>query len=146
MKDKSRDNPVFYVQYAHARICSVLRNAEEAGFAATDIADGALAKADLAHLKDEAELALIRSLSHYPRMLASAAQAREPHRVAFFLMDLAAAFHALWNLGKERLDLRFIQDDDRDGTLARLALIRATATVIASGLDVIGVTPEEEMR
>ena len=146
VKDKSRDNPVFYVQYAHARICSVLRNAKEAGFAATDIADGALAKADLAHLKDEAELALIRSLSHYPRMLASAAQAREPHRVAFFLMDLAAAFHALWNLGKERLDLRFIQDDDLDGTLARLALIRAAATVIASGLDVIGVTPEEEMR
>ena len=146
VKDKSRDNPVFYVQYAHARICSVLRNAKEAGFAATDIADGALTKADLAHLKDEAELALIRSLSHYPRMLASAAQAREPHRVAFYLMDLAAAFHALWNLGKERLDLRFIQDDDRDGTLARLALIRATATVIASGLDVIGVTPEEEMR
>ena len=146
VKDKSRDNPVFYVQYAHARICSVLRNAAEAGFARADIEDGALSKADLAHLEDAAELGLIRSLSHYPRMLASAAQAREPHRVAFFLMDLAAEFHALWNLGKERLDLRFIQEDDRPGTLARLALIRATATVIASGLDVIGVTPEEEMR
>ena len=146
VKDKSRDNPVFYVQYAHARICSVLRNAAEAGFVRADIEDGALSKADLAHLKDAAELGLIRSLSHYPRMLASAAQAREPHRVAFFLMDLAAEFHALWNLGKERLDLRFIQEDDRPGTLARLALIRATATVIASGLDVIGVTPEEEMR
>ena len=146
VKDRSRDNPVFYVQYAHARICSVLRNAKEAGYAATDITDAALAKADLTHLKDEAELALIRSLSHYPRMLASAAQAREPHRVAFYLMDLAAEFHALWNLGKERLDLRFIQDDDAAGTLARFALIRATATVIASGLDVIGVTPEEEMR
>ena len=146
VKDKSRDNPVFYVQYAHARTCSVLRNAAEAGFARADIEDGALAKADLVHLKDAAELGLIRSLSHYPRMLASAAQAREPHRVAFFLMDLAAEFHALWNLGKERLDLRFIQEDDRPGTLARLALIRATATVIASGLDVIGVTPEEEMR
>ena len=146
VKDKSRDNPVFYVQYAHARICSVLRNAAEAGFARPDIEDGALSKADLAHLKDAVELGLIRSLSHYPRMLASAAQAREPHRVAFFLMDLAAEFHALWNLGKERLDLRFIQEDDRPGTLARLALIRATATVIASGLDVIGVTPEEEMR
>ena len=146
VKDKSRDNPVFYVQYAHARICSVLRNAAEAGFARVDIEDGALAKADLVHLEDAAELGLIRSLSHYPRMLASAAQAREPHRVAFFLMDLAAEFHALWNLGKERLDLRFIQEDDRPGTLARLALIRATATVIASGLDVIGVTPEEEMR
>ena len=146
VKDKSRDNPVFYVQYAHARICSVLRNAKEAGFDEAALADSALAKADLSLLKDEAELGLIRNLSHYPRMLASAAQAREPHRVAFYLMDLAAAFHALWNLGKERLDLRFIQEDDRDGTLARLALIRATATVIASGLDVIGVTPEEEMR
>lgn len=146
VKDKSRDNPVFYVQYAHARICSVLRNAQEAGFSADDINDTALANVDLASLKDDAELALIRSLSHYPRMLASAAQAREPHRVAFFLMELAAEFHALWNLGKERLDLRFIQEDDKSGTLARLALIRATATVIASGLDVIGVTPEEEMR
>ena len=77
VKDKSRDNPVFYVQYAHARICSVLRNAAEAGFARTDIEDGALAKADLVHLKDAAELGLIRSMSHYPRMLASAAQARE---------------------------------------------------------------------
>jgi arginyl-tRNA synthetase len=146
VKDKSRDNPVFYVQYAHARICSVLRNAKQAGFAAETLTDAALAEADLSSLTDAVELGLIRNLSHYPRMLASAAQAREPHRVAFYLMDLAAAFHALWNLGKERLDLRFIQEDDRDGTMARLALIRATAITIASGLDVIGVTPEEEMR
>jgi arginyl-tRNA synthetase len=146
VKDKSRDNPVFYVQYAHARICSVLRNAKQAGFAAETLTDAALAEADLSSLNYAVELGLIRNLSHYPRMLASAAQAREPHRVAFYLMDLAAAFHALWNLGKERLDLRFIQEDDRDGTMARLALIRATAITIASGLDVIGVTPEEEMR
>ena len=146
VKDKSRDNPVFYVQYAHARICSVLRNAAEVGFSAAELDDKALSGVDLSGVKDEAELGLIRNLSNYPRMLAAAAQAREPHRVAFYLMDLAADFHSLWNLGKERLDLRFIQEDDREGTLARLALIRATATVIASGLDVIGVTPEEEMR
>ena len=79
-------------------------------------------------------------------MLAAAAEAREPHRVAFYLMDLAADFHSLWNLGKERLELRFLQDDDRAGNLARLALLRAAATVLASGLDVIGVTPEDEMR
>lgn len=146
VKDKSRDNPVFYVQYAHARICSVLRNAKEAGFDATDLSDAKLAGVDVTVLKDEAELGLIRSLSNYPRMLAAAAQAREPHRVAFYLMELAAEFHSLWNLGKERLDLRFIQEDDREGSLARLALIRATAITLASGLDVIGVTPEEEMR
>ena len=146
VKDKSRDNPVFYVQYAHARICSVLRNAAQAGFDADALSDASLAAMDLSTLQDPAELGLIRSLSAYPRMLAAAAQAREPHRVAFYLMDLAAEFHALWNLGKERLDLRFIQEDDRAGSLARLALIRATAMVIASGLDVIGVTPEAEMR
>ena len=146
VKDKSRDNPVFYVQYAHARICSVLRNAEQAGFAADELQDGALVDADVSALKDPAEQALIRSLANYPRMLAAAAQAGEPHRVAFYLMDLAAEFHALWNLGKERLELRFIQEDDKEGSLARIALIRATAIVIASGLDVIGVTPEEEMR
>ena len=146
VKDKSRDNPVFYVQYAHARICSVLRNAAEAGFAAQDLTDAALAQTDISSLKDPAEVGLIRNLANYPRMLSAAAEAREPHRVAFYLMELAAEFHALWNLGKERLDLRFIQEDDREGSLARLALIRAAATVIASGLDVIGVTPEHEMR
>ena len=146
VKDKSRENPVFYVQYAHARICSVLRNAKEAGFDDAELADAALSTSDISSLKDPAELALIRNLANYPRMLASAEQAREPHRVAFYLMDLAAEFHALWNLGKERLDLRFIQAEDRAGSLARMALIRATATVIASGLDVIGVTPEVEMR
>ena len=146
VKDKSRDNPVFYVQYAHARICSVLRNAEAAGFDKAELQDAALAGGDITALQDPAERALIRSLANYPRMLAAAAEAGEPHRVAFYLMDLAAEFHALWNLGKERLDLRFIQEDDKAGSLARIALIRATAIVIASGLDVIGVTPEEEMR
>ena len=145
VKEKSRDNPVFYVQYAHARICSVLRNAAEAGYAADELTDAALAAADFAALQDPAELALIRNLAGFPRMLAAAAEAREPHRVAFYLTDLAAEFHALWNLGKEKKQLRFIQDDDRDGSLARLALIRAAAVVLAAGLDVIGVTPVEEM-
>lgn len=143
VKEQSRDNPVFYVQYAYARIFSVLRNATEQGVVADD---AALAKAPLHTLTHEAELNLIRMLGTYPRMLAAAAQAREPHRVAFYLMELAAAFHALWNLGKEDVNLRFIQEDDAAGTLARLALIRATALTLASGFDVIGVTPQDELR
>ena len=143
VKDKSRDNPVFYVQYAHARIFSVMKNARELGW---QVDDADLAAVPLDALEHEAELALVRLLGTYPRMLAAAAQAREPHRVAFYLMDLAAAFHGLWNLGKEELQLRFIQEDDEDGSMARLALIRATALTLRSGFDVIGVTPQDELR
>jgi arginyl-tRNA synthetase len=146
VKQKSRENPVFYVQYAHARVCSVLRNAHAAGFAVSETTNAALSAIDLSSLSDPAELGLIRGLANYPRMLASAAEAREPHRVAFYLQDLAAQFHALWNLGKERPELRFIQDDDGAGSYARLALLRATAITLACGLDVIGVEPEVEMR
>ena len=143
VKDKSRDNPVFYVQYAHARIFSVMKNARELGW---QVDDADLAAVPLDALEHEAELALVRLLGTYPRMLAAAAQAREPHRVAFYLMDLAAAFHGLWNLGKEELQLRFIQEDDEAGSMARLALIRATALTLRSGFDVIGVTPQDELR
>ena len=143
LKDKSRDNPVFYVQYAHARIFSVMKNACELGW---QVDDADLATVPLDALEHEAELALVRLLGTYPRMLAAAAQAREPHRVAFYLMDLAAAFHGLWNLGKEELQLRFIQEDDEAGSMARLALIRATALTLRSGFDVIGVTPQDELR
>ncbi len=143
VKDKSRDNPVFYVQYAHARIFSVMKNACELGW---QVDDADLAAVPLDALEHEAELALVRLLGTYPRMLAAAAQAREPHRVAFYLMDLAAAFHGLWNLGKEELQLRFIQEDDEAGSMARLALIRATALTLRSGFDVIGVTPQDELR
>ncbi len=143
VKDKSRDNPVFYVQYAHARIFSVMKNARELGW---QVDDADLAAVPLDALEHEAELALVRLLGTYPRMLAAAAQAREPHRVAFYLMDLAAAFHGLWNLGKEELQLRFIQEDDEAGSMARLALIRATAFTLRSGFDVIGVTPQDELR
>ncbi|MDO8840302.1 MAG: arginine--tRNA ligase [Parvibaculum sp.] len=141
--EQSRDNPVFYVQYAHARIHSVLRNAAEAGY---DLSDGALANADLSRLGDEAELALLRLMAGFPRQVEQAALAHEPHRIAFYLDDLAAAFHGLWNKGKDDASLRFIRENDRDATLARLALIRAAAYVIAAGLGILGVEPTEEMR
>ena len=141
--EQSRDNPVFYVQYAHARIHSVLRNAAEAGY---DLSDGGLANAEFSRLGDEAELALLRLMAGFPRQVEQAALAHEPHRIAFYLDDLAAAFHALWNKGKDDASLRFIRDDDRDVTLARLALIRAAAYVVAAGLGILGVEPTEEMR
>lgn len=134
---QSRDNPVFYVQYAHARCRSVLRGAGEP-------AD--LAGACLTPLTDPAELALIRRMAGWPRLVEAAATAREPHRVAFFLNDLAGDFHLLWNKGREDSSLRFIQEGDPEGTRARLALVAATAAVIRSGLGVMGVAPVEEMR
>ncbi len=145
--EQSKDNPVFYVQYAHARIHSVLRNAAaDEDLVGIDLSDGALAAADLGALNDEAELALIKHMLQYPRMIEAAAEAHEPHRVAFYLYDLASSFHALWNKGKDHPELRFILPEQRDVTLSRLALIRATGYVIASGLGVLGVEPIEEMR
>lgn len=141
--EQSRDNPVFYVQYAHARIHSVLRNAKETG---VDISDDSLAAADLTVLTDEAELALVRLLAGFPRQIEQAAVAHEPHRIAFALNDLASAFHGLWNKGKDEPGLRFIIGERRDVTLARLAMIRAAAYVIAAGLAILGVEPAEEMR
>lgn len=136
---QSRDNPVFYVQYAHARCRSVLRQAGEP-------AAESLASAPLESLADPAEMALIRRLTAWPRTVEAAALAREPHRIAFFLHDLAADFHLLWNRGREDATLRFIRDGEPDATRARLALVAATAAVIRSGLAVMGVTPVEEMR
>jgi len=142
---QTRDNPVFYVQYAHARCRSVLRAAaEQLGAEAT--ADGALAVVTLDSLDDPAELALIRRLVAWPRLLEAAALAREPHRIAFFLYDLAGDFHMLWNRGREDAALRFLQPDRPLETLAKVALVAATAVVLRSGLAVLGVTPVEEMR
>ena len=138
--EQSRENVVWYVQYAHARTQSVLRHAADA-LGAID-----LAAVDLAPLDDEAELALIRLLAGWPRLVEGAAEAREPHRVVFFLDEVAATFHALWNKGKDQARLRFIQTEDATGTLARLALVQATAVVIASGLELLGVTPLAEMH
>jgi arginyl-tRNA synthetase len=142
---QTRDNPVFYVQYAHARCRSVLRAAAEM-FGAPQVTDAALAEGPLDSLKAEAELTLIRRLAQWPRLIEAAAQAREPHRIAFFLYDLAADFHMLWNRGKDDSTLRFLQADRPVETLARLALVAATAVVIRSGLAVMGVEPVEEMR
>jgi len=143
--EQSRENPVFYVQYAHARCASVLRHAAvEMG--AEAIADAALAGADLGRLTDPAELDLIKAMAGWPRMVETAAEAHEPHRVAFYLQDLAALFHALWNKGKDDARLRFIHADDAPLTLARLALVRGLQVVIASGLAVFGVEPVEELR
>ena len=143
--EQSKDNPVFYVQYAHARVNSVMRMAVgELG--ADTVADDAVHGANLGRLTDPSELHLIKQLAQWPRLVESAAQAHEPHRVAFYLNDVAAEFHGLWNKGKDDKSLRFIIADDVELTLARLALIRAVANVIASGLNVFGVTPVEEMR
>ncbi len=143
--EQSKDNPVFYVQYAHARCHSVLRNAAETlphlSAAAVDLAD-----APLRRLDDEDERALIRVMAGWPRQVEAAAEALEPHRIVFYLYDLAAAFHALWNKGKDDARLRFLLDDDPGLSAARLALVRGVATVLASGLEVIGVVPVEEMR
>ncbi len=140
---ETRENPVFYVQYAHARCRSVLRHAAEQGFPTTP---EALAGVALDSLADAAELALIRRLAGWPRLVEGAARAFEPHRIAFFLYDLAGDFHILWNRGREAATLRFIQPERPAETGARLALVAATAMVIRSGLAVMGVAPVEEMR
>jgi arginyl-tRNA synthetase len=136
---QSRDNPVFYVQYAHARARSVLR-------AGGDPAPAELAEADLFYLTDPAELALIRRMAAWPRVVEAAALAREPHRIAFFLSDLSGDFHLLWHKGRDDAAMRFIREDAPAETRARLALVAAMAAVIRSGLGVMGVTPVEEMR
>lgn len=143
--EQSKDNPVFYVQYAHARICSVFRQAD-AAFGAVPILDAEMSGADLSILKDDYERALIRLVAAFPRLVELAATTREPHRVVFYLTDLASAFHGLWNRGKDLPDLKFINNDDRKGTSARLALVKAVGTVIANGLTLLGVSAPQEMR
>ncbi|HKJ75494.1 MAG TPA: arginine--tRNA ligase [Alphaproteobacteria bacterium] len=143
--DQSKDNPVFYVQYAHARVHSVMRNAK-AEMPDLDLSAEALSKADFGVLTHEDEVGLIKLMSSWPRLVETAAEAHEPHRVAFYLYDLASAFHTLWNKGKEDPALRFIVAEDRSVTEARLGLIWGVATVIASGLGIMGVQPVEEMR
>jgi arginyl-tRNA synthetase len=143
--EQSKDNPVFYVQYAHARICSVLRLAAESE-PGLDLSPKALSATDLAPLGDAAELAVVKQMANFPRILEQAALAHEPHRIAFFLYDLASAFHALWNKGKEDPTLRFLIPGRPDVTMARVSLIRAVGFVLGSGLRVLGVEPVEEMR
>jgi arginyl-tRNA synthetase len=141
----TRENPVFYVQYAHARCRSVLRAALEM-FPGQPLDESSLATTPTDSLNGDPELTLIRRLAQWPRIVEAAAIACEPHRIAFFLYDLAADFHMLWNRGKDDSTLRFLQFDQPTETRARLALVAATAVVIRSGLAVMGVTPVEEMR
>ncbi|UWP99433.1 arginine--tRNA ligase [Aliiroseovarius crassostreae] len=136
VKEASRDNPVWYVQYAHARICSVLKKAEEAGVS--------LGAAPL--IEDEAELAVAKKLAEWPRLVEIAARTHEPHRVAFYLYELAAEFQSLYNRGNEKSELRFVQDGKNDSSAAKIALPRAVKLVISAGLGILGVNPAEEMR
>ena len=142
--EQSKDNPVFYVQYAHARAASVMRHAAEQ-FPKDDLSDAGLIEAPLERLADPSELALIRQLAGWPRLVEAAAETHEPHRIAFYLYEVAAQFHVLWNKGKDEATLRFILASDAELTRARLALVRGVALVIASGLAVFGVEPAQEM-
>ena len=134
--EASKDNPVFYVQYAHARIHSTLRKAAEQGLAPSPAG---------LELLTEADLALIREAAQFPRMVEAAAQAREPHRIAFYLNDLASAFHSFWNAGNDDPSLRMIQSDNETLTGARLFLATQVGQVIRNGLAILGVEAVEAM-
>jgi arginyl-tRNA synthetase len=140
--EQSKDNPVFYVQYANARINSVLRKAAEAGI---DVSDATLAAADLSILTHPAEIDMAQAIAEFPREIEIAARGNEPHRIAFYLYELASEFHGLWNKGNDETTLRFVQDD-KATTQAKIALARATGVVISNGLAILGVKPVEEMR
>lgn len=143
VQEQSKDNPVFYVQYAHARVHSVLRKAKEAGI---DVSIPTLAAADLSNLSHEAEVNVAKKLAEWPRLAEIAARTHEPHRVAFYLYELASDFHSLWNRGNDDVSLRFLQDGDAATSQAKIALAQAVAVVISAGLGILGVKPAEEMR
>ena len=143
--EQSKDNPVFYVQYAHARAKSVIRQAV-AVMSEIDLSAEALMAADFSLLVDEGEIGLIRLIGQYPRIIEAAAAAHEPHRVAFYLHELASFLHSQWTRGKDQPQLRFVNEDSRDLTVARLALVSAVASVLAAGLHILGVNAPDEMR
>ncbi|MGO6851669.1 arginine--tRNA ligase [Rhizobium beringeri] len=142
--EQSKDNPVFYVQYAHARCMSVFRQAREA-FPDLDVSPENLAQT-VAGIGDPAELQLVAKLAEFPRIVDAAAQSQEPHRVAFYLYDLASSFHAHWNKGKDQPELRFVNDKNRESSIARLGLVYAVASVLKSGLAITGTAAPDEMR
>ena len=141
--EQSKDNPVFYVQYANARVCSAQRKATEAG---VDLSAEALAAADLSQIADSAQISVARKLAEWPRLVEIAARTNEPHRVAFYLYELASELHGLYHLGKDKHALRFIDDSDAAATQAKMALAQAVSVVISAGLGILGVTPAQEMR
>lgn len=141
--EQSKDNPVFYVQYANARICSTLRKAVDEGIVTDDVT---LSGADLTLLADDAQIAVAKKLAEWPRQVDIAARTHEPHRVAFYLYDLASDLHGLYHLGKSNDNLRFVNTRSQSATHANLALARAVSIVISSGLGILGVKPAQEMR
>ncbi|MBB4006031.1 arginine--tRNA ligase [Allorhizobium taibaishanense] len=142
--EQSKDNPVFYVQYAHARCMSIFRQARET-FGDIDLSPDVL-KAEVAGITDPSEVQLIAKLAEYPRIVEASAQSMEPHRIAFYLYDLASSFHAHWNKGKDQPELRFVNDKNRQSSLARLGLVHAVASVLKSGLAITGTDAPQEMR
>jgi arginyl-tRNA synthetase len=144
VKEQSKDNPVFYVQYAHARCCSVIRHAQEM-FKNAKLDSKSLADVDFSLLTDESELAIIKLMAEFTRTVEIAAEAQEPHRIAYYLYDLAAAFHGLWNKGRDDASMRFLEEEKPELSIARVALLTAISTVIAAGLEIFGVEPAEEM-
>ena len=140
--EQSRENPVFYVQYAHARIKSVIRKAEELDI---DIADHALSETNLTGLTHSSELSLIKKIAEWPRLVEVAARLYEPHRIAFYLFDLSSQLHAHWSKGSDNPDLRFLHNDNLVKTQSKIALARAVSIVISSGLAILGVKPAEKM-
>lgn len=143
--EQSKDNPVFYVQYAHARCMSIFRQAKEA-FPDLDLEATDFAGAVAGQITDPTELQLIGKLAEYPRVIEAAAQSQEPHRLAFYLYDLASSFHAHWNKGKDLPELRFVNDKQRQLSIARLGLVHAVASVLKSGLSITGTAAPVEMR
>ncbi len=141
--EQSKDNPVFYVQYANARVCSALRKAAEAGI---DVTDGALEDADLTGIDNPAQIAVARKLAEWPRLVEIAARTNEPHRVAFYLYELAGDLHGLYHQGKDNDELRFVDEGNPSATQAKMALARAVSVVISAGLGILGVEPAQEMR
>ncbi len=141
---QTRENPVFYVQYAHARACSAFRNAAR-DVSDLDVSLDALKGADLSKLSHPAEISLLKTMGQFPRAIEAAAIAHEPHRVAFYVHELAAAFHAFWTKGKEEPQLRFVNHEDRTITLARLAMVNAVRQILRNGLGILGVSAPEEL-
>ena len=141
--EQSRENPVYYVQYAHARGCSVMRRAADLGI---DVSDAALATTDLTSVQHDSEIAVVKKVAEWPRLVEIAARTNEPHRIAFYLYELASDLHSLWNKGNEIPSLRFLQEDDKATSSAKIALVRSVCVVISAGLGILGITPAEEMR
>ena len=146
VQEQSKDNPVFYVQYAHARVHSVLYRKIPTEMPELDIANIDVLNEDLSLLTDSGEMALVKRLAQYPRIIEQAAKTHEPHRIAFYLYDLASDLHTQWNRGTEKPELRFISDGNEKVTSARAVLLVAIAKTLASGLGILGVHPIEEMR